>query len=418
MNYTLRFNSLNKKFYWPIVIIAAIQKFIPPEMFITINVVWLIYLLISSGKVELNSVWGIWTLYIMVVMGIAVGSTTLPYTHYREFLRDVYYYINPIIIILNGTFYAKLGMNYTKYCNSLILGGMVPVLAFYINMARGMDPGGVSGYIWVQLIVLLLGNFDERIAINKFVRTVLLGIMIVSIVVGFSRTAILIVVFGYFFGSIKDTDFIKILKTFITITLIFCLGYLVFNNMLPTEDRDRYAKKIEGSFEEINPNLNWNDPMVITGHWRGYETHCAIEEYKEGNPLELIIGYGFGKRIRVGKYSYLLLLQMTPDGKPAEDIAVTHNGYANVLVKLGMFGIILLLVFYGNLFVKSLDYNKKYNSMEARILAGLIIALAIETIFLNGLFKDSCYYSLVTSIGYFGYRIKNKKDLIENARKS
>lgn len=413
MNYTITLNNINKRFYWPIVIIVAIQKYIPPELFLVINGAFLLYLLFSVGKIELNTIWGAWALYSIFILGVIVGAVSLSHTNVREYIRDIFYYINPIIFILCGTFYAKLNISYTKYCNSLVLGAMFPIIIYYYKFLNGVETTGVSGYVWIQIVVLLINKFDKKIVINKFVRYLILILMLCSLVIGFSRTSILIVLCVYIFGSIKDSDLIKILKTVLTITIGFIIGYIVFYNVLPEDKITLYSEKVEKSFEEINPNLNWNDPMVITGHWRGYESHCAIEEFKEGNPLEQIVGYGFGKRIRVGKYSYLLLLQKTPDGKPAEDIAITHNGYANLLVKLGLSGIVLIFTFYIILIVKSLKYNKEHNSLEARLLAGIMVALAVETVFLNGLFKESCYYGLVTSIGYFGYRIKNNKTFEE-----
>ena len=152
--------------------------------------------------------------------------------------------------------------------------------------------------------------------------------------------------------------------------------------------------------------------MIVTDHWRGYELHCSLEKFSHASPLQQLFGFGFGEQIFVGKYAYILLDIRDQEGHKSINIAVTHNGYANVLIKLGLVGVLFQLI------IKAFKFAKRYNIWEGRLLAGIVLGLVFMTYILNGLYKDVCYYSMVTTIGYLGYQLKYYKKEEEKENES
>ncbi|MCR5703796.1 MAG: O-antigen ligase family protein [Eubacterium sp.] len=406
MGYTIKIGNGIRNVYWPIVGIIVIQRYITPEVFFLLNVMVLAYIVANARSVAVNPMWGYWILVLFVVWGMLAGIQSLNVDHLRDYFRDIYYYVNPLVFLANGVYFAKMGISKSKYINSLIIGNLIHVLIFDFQIVMGWDYGGISGYLMVPMALLLLNDFDEKNSFGKKVRACIILLYIVPFAIAFSRTSIIVVLVIYLFCALKKESIRKIPKIFAGGCVLLVVLAAIFNNVLDEELRDRYVGKIENSFNEISFEQNWDDPNVVTKNWRGYEVHCAIEEFKQGNPFQQVFGFGFSKKVDVGVYSYMLLELLDENGRHSTTIAVMHNGYANVLMKLGVLGVVMLLFFYINIIVKAMKKEKVLQNGEGRILAGCVLALLFMTYILNGMFKDVCYYSLVTTIGFFGYRVK------------
>ncbi|MGC3977978.1 MAG: hypothetical protein QM751_06935 [Paludibacteraceae bacterium] len=69
----------------------------------------------------------------------------------------------------------------------------------------------------------------------------------------------------------------------------------------------------------------------------------AIDTYADGNFLELFFGKGLGQLIDLKMYIELA-------GTDWRYIPVLHNGYAYILVKTGIIGVLFFVIFYFNYF--------------------------------------------------------------------
>lgn len=418
MNVSLKISNGIRNVYWPIVFIIVIQRYISPEAFFLLNAAWVAYIIFTRRTFLWNPIWGYSILALFVLWGTIMAVQSLGELEQQDFIRDLFYYINPLVFILGGAYFCRIGVEQTKYFNSLILGNLVHVIVFIVNLFSGNEYGGISGYLWIPMALLIINRFDEEKSFKRPFRIVMIILFTIPFAVSFSRVSIIFVTVIVLFSiSDKLSIFTFARIVIIAIALLF-IGSYFFSNMLSRKDQEMYNEKIDNSFEEINPNLDWNDSGVVTNHWRGYEIHCVLDKFTEANPLQQLLGFGFGEQIFVGKYAYNLLAIRDQEGHKSTSIAVTHNGYANVLIKLGLLGAILLLYFYLKLIVKSLQFAKKYNKWEGRFLAGIVFGLMLMTYILNGLYKDVCYYSMVTTIGYLGYKIKYYKSDEDEENKS
>ena len=406
MNYTFKIGNGIKNVSWIIVFVVIIQKMVSPEMYFMINLALLLYFIAISKSIPVSPIWGFWILLLFVAWGILAGLQSINVDALRDYERDIYYYINPLVFMLNGVFYAKVGYSFSKYCNSLILGNLFHVVMYVVSLVTGGELGGITGYLYVPMAILLFYPLSEKESFKKSTRMVILALYLLPFAISFSRTAIIVVLTIVICVTSYKCNMKKVLSITLRMGVIVVAAIIAFYSFLPADKQKLYIEKIDNSTKEITYNQDWNDPLVVTKNWRGYEAYCAMEEFKRGNAIEQIFGYGFSKRISVGKYAYVLLDQENADGTMATDIAVTHNGYANILVKLGLLGVVMLLVFYFSIIIKSYKISKKYDAKEARVLMGILVAEVFMTYILNGLYKDVCYYGMITTIGYLGYRMK------------
>lgn len=111
--------------------------------------------------------------------------------------------------------------------------------------------------------------------------------------------------------------------------------------------------------------------------------------------IDKFLGYGFGKGIYVGEFSYLVM----PGSHGT--IPVLHNGYYTMLIKNGIVGLILYLSFYFTNIKTAIRYIKnKQNMYEAKFQIGILLALMTLTYFVTGIVSKSGYFVFCLLIGY------------------
>ena len=82
------------------------------------------------------------------------------------------------------------------------------------------------------------------------------------------------------------------------------------------------------TFEDINLN------------WRGFEAARAAKTYAEFGDTEKVVGGGFGTMVDLG-----FAMKLGPTGEAFLFVPLLHNGYSELLVKTGMLGLILFILF-------------------------------------------------------------------------
>ncbi|MEJ2437362.1 MAG: hypothetical protein P8Y35_05085 [Sulfurovaceae bacterium] len=114
-------------------------------------------------------------------------------------------------------------------------------------------------------------------------------------------------------------------------------------------------------------------------YWRGYETyHCYLAFKNDGGIKQKIFGYGFGKSANLG-------FEMKLAGNLFRKISVFHNGYMNILLKTGILGLLLYLL-YWLLIIMSNHKFLLYGDNEQLIIGSLLIATAFSLLFMTLVF--------------------------------
>lgn len=340
----------------------------------------------------------------------------------KDFIRDMFYYINPLVYLYIGAMYSKNEISIYKILNSLILASGILCFIELINVFNSVESifssfsveswRKVSG-VGVMTSSIALGIIFSNIIpkenkMSKMVNIICLIIIIIDFIVTLSRTNLLILVISYLVFAMNLKNVKKILKNMVILIVGVIAFVLIISKLLPNQIKEAYIDKLFKSFYEISSNHEWNSLAEIQGNWRGYETYCAIIQCRKSTLFQQFFGSGFGKRIYVGNYAYTLLKQTDDNGIPVTSIAVLHNGYATMLIKQGILGVILYLTFYCLIIWKGIKSVKKYDNVSSRILLVVGLIFLIQTYFLNGLYKDYCFYALLVLLGFASFDIDMK----------
>lgn len=416
---------MQKKIYIPFFTLALAQYLFSSEIFVLIGMIFLLYeIILNKGKISINPIPGFGILILFLIWGIFLGivnfggnSITI-----RDYIRDIFYYISPIIFILLGAYYNKKGISQDRIYNTIIVWGAIKAVIIVLNIISNIKNfnnieyiykwrnvvGNGDYYVTIAIVILLTAKFTEY-KLPKNFRMSCLVLCLTVFVLTFSRTNILI--FGCLmlvvnWKTMRKRKFLKNSPQFFLMGVI-CIAILYL--VVPHSVIGDFKNKMLSSLTEIGQSSDWNSDVVVEKNWRGYETFSALKEWKKFNLFSKVLGRGFGKKIYVGKYAYYLLKQVNDDGSPATSIAVLHNGYATNLIKLGIVGDILYIAFYV-LQMKNSVLGKKRRIQDeylCDLMLGCVIALTFITYFLNGLYKDGCpFLPLIILIGYIGNKIK------------
>lgn len=414
-------------------VLLITECFFPPIVGYAANlVVFLSTIYRNNGKLsysfrEMNY------LYLILVLGLVLGAFYLISGRFafRDYSRDIYYFTTPVFIMLNGAYIRKtIKEDHVLFNTVIIVGGIqASYYFFHAGMIIYQHGLGLSFRNWRRIfgdasplaaatiiLILLEGKKQLEERNKRIVRIIILLLCIAEVVFSMSRTNISLILITGFVLAIHKGLFRKvkkIIKFIIPLVIVIILSVVLLEKV---EASSAFISKFVNTLSEINSSLDWSDTSEIQQNWRGYETHCAIEQFKNYPMMHQLIGYGFGERIEVGIYAYRFLNILNVDGSGATSIPVLHNGYATMLCKLGILGIILYVGFYLSLISLSIKHRKTH--VNSGLLAAITIAMAIETISLNGLFRQNVNYPFIYMMGYLGYALATNEILYKDVENS
>jgi len=421
-------NFLNR-FYFPVLFFILIQPYISNVMFFFLSTLDLLFHLLTHKKnlfqIIRNSY--IQFLFCFLLFGTIIGVINFYSNNIsiRDFFRDFYYHLSPIILISLACCYAKEKIDINRIFYSIILGATIlssiyifsalPSLSLLLSSSSANAWRSISGNgLIISTIAIPLLLFSSKWDNQKkpFLGFKWLALLICSayFMISLSRTNLIIMIIVLICFLFSKKNHILIIKCLFAF-LLFIIAFLL---ILPRAVTTNYIQKILASLTEISPLNNWANQSTIQSNWRGYETYCAIQEWKGYDFVSKIIGKGFGKRIFVGDLS-VLVDENSNKGVEAGTIPVLHNGYSTMLVKLGILGVLLYLAYYLKLIKFSISMAKKSKNINAfyyRLLLGVSLSLTIMTVFLNGLFKENSFYPLLLIIGIFSSKSFQKKKIV------
>lgn len=406
--------------FWPTFLFPIIQMFVSNEVFWIIGFICFCYIIIIKCKLKFAVPFAEYKmLFVFFIWGAVIGLLHFLVNDIdlRDYVRDVFYYSTPIIYIFLGSWYAEEESDPSKIYNSFIASGAVVALISLYRMYvatgffavvsnvhewRSSTSGGAI-IIGVSLALAFSGIIPKEKSLPNALKIACVSVSSLFFLLSLSRTNLFIVAIMYLILTLRKENAKKVLSRFVLFLAAVIGGLWLMTTIMPENLLKEYGQKILSSLTEISSNNSWTNAATVQDNWRGYENYCAVEQWKKTRLFTQVFGAGFGKRIYVGSYAYALLGQLFSDGTPANAIAVLHNGYATQLIKLGVLGVFLYVIFYLRLIQKGFVGCKSADRQKADISRGLLAVstcLLIQTLFLNGLFRDYCYYPLITLVGY------------------
>jgi len=242
----------------------------------------------------------------------------------------------------------------------------------------------------------------------------------ISFLLYFSRTMMVMSVVAciFFTNTIYIRKFfskqnIRLLRAslvFLSLIYVAYIGALFFPENSP-------VRTLAEKFRNIPQEISWDSKEnlgatreEIQENWRGYEAYQGMQKYNNGNALQKIFGFGFGARVDLG-------LIMKLSGRDYETIPIVHNEYVMLLVKTGIIGLVLYLIFLyqiGFTSISAFESNNPELYFSYQILSALAVITVLNTYIGFGLL-DSENASVPIFLGFFWGNIQRHVFAIKRA---
>lgn len=363
---------------------------------ILLTIITTYFLILDKGKVYKQDYEVISILVLIIIIGIISAIFHLP-TGY-DFLKDLFYFSKPVILILLGYFIARKINNWESVFITLIYLGVSYAVYHIVHTLiytdfnnttianiRGIN--GLSNTIEVFAIALIILGYKYpvfNLIVKKGTKRIFLFLLFISFVLYFSRTMLVnlfiltLGVLGYLKLNMKGLKYGLIL-------LLITIGLFAYLNNTKI-DRDgsgieNFLYKLKIAPEEIfSPKLDLNNHVTLWDHWRAYEAYRAIQSLNK-SPYSYPFGKGFGALVDL-KFK-------SPLGEEGmRYIPILHNGYIFILYKTGIVGLLLYLLFLFYLYLQS--YTKRVNMENlvfSNILSSLSVSLIFSSLIITGLYN-------------------------------
>jgi hypothetical protein len=383
-----------------ILIIIFASSLLSADLFVPIIILTALYLLLMTAKVKTSFLRNIWPLLLILFIG-TVGILNHQSKH---ILRDISYALIPIALLYLGYWLSEGEITLTQILKVLLIGGTIISI---IHISKFIiDPELISTGIYnirikaenpnIGLVVfsLVIGTFQtflfkENLFPKTLPRFIALPLILLSFILSFSRTGLImgVIITSSVLGLIGRINFKTIL---FVVILISSLLLLVLTT--PPDEVNTFRGKIARSTKEITIS-DYKNMTDINSNWRGFETFKALVTFLSGNTKQKIIGQGFGAQVDLG-------FTMTLSGVNFSEIPILHNGYAYVLVKTGIAGILCYLFFYFNLLRISIKSSISVNHEQtvlSKLLFGVLLSIMLSMFVVGGMAEihDSEYVLLV-----------------------
>lgn len=342
-------------------------------------------------------------LILYLILGLIISITHKDYTTHN-IIRDIFYHTNSLaVIILALTMFSNKITKEQVFWSILIVGtymGIHTLLKVKEYKDSGLDVSYMdlrnisnAGYI-VNFIAVICFLFIKKL---KFITIPLSLFNLYVSIIAFSRIGIILLVCLFVFITAYYILFSKHKLYFAICILVLC-AVLIILYLETTYIKDTITRFMN-TFDELNFNKDFTNPLNINYSWRGYEVHLIIEQFKLDNIMTRIFGHGFGSFIYsktpITVASYLNGVYIE---ESIHEIPLFHNGYFGTLFKCGIVGLLLYISFLIILYVYSFKYIKNKNDLFLNL--ALITYIVLATYVVMGLFHSEVWFPLIFLVIY------------------
>lgn len=339
-----------------------------------------------------------------------------------EYIKDILVFIKPLMFFAIGYYLVKKCKDQYYLFKVIILIAIIFSFihlynimiyfisnnSFQINIIRNF--AGRGNYLELLALAIILTNRNSNFPLlkNKKLTYSILALLLISFFFYFSRTFLIgffLIFFsikGYFILSVK-----KIRYLILTIVVFFA-SYFVINSL----DLDREASGLEGFLyklkmapaEVFSADIDKNtDFKELWDKWRSYEAIKALEQVYN-TPLKngLFVGKGFGALVN-------LEFEVKLAGEKIQYLPIIHNGYALIIFKTGILGLLLYLSLL--IYLYFFAYKKNSNSKELYInnfISSIAVFYLFTSLIVSGLYNKTDVYMLVLGGLFYLKHFQNK----------
>lgn len=337
-------------------------------------------------------------LILLAIFFTAFISTFFEDNILYNIIRDSWYLLKPVLIIFAAYFIISKIQDKLFLFKAIIYVGIFTAIIHLINVLPIVIEGGrriselrgSSGrgnILEVFSLTFLFFNRENRFFKSKYLKYAVYALLILSVLLYFSRTMLLLV----FVISFSMKGYLKITNRslrYIAVSLISIISIFAYINTLdlsadsPGINGFLYKVKIAPS-EIFETEIDINDPRDLWDHFRAYEAIKAIELSKKEGIRAVIFGNGLGSLVDLD-------LKVKLSGEELQYIPIIHNGYVFIFFKAGLVGLflylLLLLKLYLNIYHSNL--NDKY-IFTRRLLSTIGIYYLLTSFVITGIYNPS-----------------------------
>lgn len=328
------------------------------------------------------------------------------------FLRDGWYFSNPLLVLLVGFVLGRQVDDAAKGLRAVVVAGTLVALLHLLWFVlfpqllalRASEVRSVtgSGYFAPVVAVLILlahaGHWRGGLRLAPAWAWPLLFINLASTGLAFSRTLTVVLLAG----ALAAAGFFaqRELRRVLALALLLVLAVLAARSAVDPDSlqaKTSLVGKFGRVFEELRVTQDLR-PGEVQDNWRGYETARAVGQWAEGGPARWFFGEGLGALVDLGLFESL-----TRDPRDAvRFIPIFHNGYVFVLVKAGLVGIVLYLLVLTRLYLMGRRHANAASPLRnlGRLLQACAVSLFISTAIFFGAFHKFDLLPVMLLSGY------------------
>lgn len=350
------------KLYFLSVLIAIIGSLLKKELiFVLVSGLTVVMATFSTGKDLVIFRKGLKVVSPMILL-LIFGLITISNADFYNISRDVFLVSKVIFYFLAGCLVSRLKISFLTFYRCLFVAALfssaVHIYDYWqydavsdsIDLQRKeLGYGSTTEFLFVALYA---SSFFKKYKHLSFNLLKVIPILI-SLVLYFSRSMYISLLLVFLFAS--GIIVLSQLKFSFKYVFSFAVaGLFIFwvLNFADASDESPLGWMVH-KFQNMPNEVFWDEKQdrtaglrEINDNWRGYEAYQGIKMYYDGTLGQKIFGYGFGALVN-------LHMIMNLDDQEFSEIPILHNGYIMLLVKQGIFGIILYLAFLVSLLFNS-----------------------------------------------------------------
>jgi O-antigen ligase len=359
-----------------------------------------------------------WPLLGIFILGLlsAPGHSTV------NVLRDLVFALNPILLLFVGFWLGRRTRLGCHVYDTIISAGVISAVfhvskfVFSPELLR-LSIQDVRGDVWagdtvvtVALVFLLFSGKLEDVTIGRRIaaRLPYAFVLTLSIILSYSRAQLIVLLLlcaSLWLGFSEGRDKIKLL-----IGASF-LALITFS-LAQSNEAQPFIEKFTRSLSEVKVE-NYGANEDITANWRGFESFKAMEAFKNSDLTSQVFGGGFGALVDLGWY-------MPLGDSELRFLPILHNGYAYILVKFGIVGLLLYILFFLKILLFSFRHRSstsRYVKVRSYLLFGCIASLASMMAVVGGMVQtggvaQSSAPCLIVLVGFMIQQISSGKRLL------
>lgn len=317
------------------------------------------------------------TLPVLLIFFVGFIGMLFDRYHLYNIIKDLFHFIKPILAIFIGYLFYKKINNFKLFIKTIVITGFLSAMTHYfiiifligrIETVSNIRELGTDNFVELFALFFLLfyKKFQkENLFSSKSIHYIILIPLFISCILYFSRTMIgmaimaLLTIYGFTIITRKTLRIAGFL-------VLFALGFyaVLFSANIHRNSKgiESFLFKIKNAPAEVfKTKIDRENHKDLWDHWRGYEAKRALA-LLDKNPKAYIVGSGHGSLVNLKFYAPL-----SGDPKGMKYISELHNGYAYILYKTGIIGILLYLYFLFLLYVKIYSGRRFTNTFISTI---------------------------------------------------